>query len=242
MEEETKQRVFNQVMELWILPEIERRRNEKILENNFILRGAQIIFSHYRSFPKIRLNHQVKAIVKGKANRDIEKGEIVYEKDIQDIEDIQLTEQDPNYSHITLLLFKSKWFVSFDFRYNKKRVKERLEASKEFLESAREDLEKNRLRPFFESSFACAELLTEALLIQFFKQDLLKGHEKRLDSIKAWTELGNVKEEFSDKLSKLWWLRDSARYMSSMDFKKENPKEYLDTLDEMYDFVEKSIA
>ena len=242
MENEIANRVFKQVMELWVLPEIERRKKEKILGESFILTKAQILFSHDKSFPKIRLNQQVKAIAKSKANRDIKKGEIIYEKDIENIEDIKLTEQDPNYAHITLLLFKGKWFISFDFRYNKKRVKERLEASKEFLESTRENLEKNRLRPFFENSFACAELLTEALLIQFFKQSLLKGHGKRLDSIKAWAELGNVKEEFSDKLSKLWGLRDSARYMSSTEFKKENPKEYLDVLDEMYSFVEKSIS
>jgi len=242
MESEISKKVFDQVMSLWILPEIERRKKENIIKEGFMLSKAQILFSHYRSYPKIRLNQQVKAIAKGKANRDIEKGEIVYEKDIQDIENIQLTEQDPNYSHITLLLFKGKWFISFDFRYNKKRVKERLDASKEFLESARENINKNRLRPFFENSFACAELLTEALLIQLFQQELLRSHKKRFNKIKAWAELGNVKEEYSDKLKKLWDLRGSARYMSSTEFKNENPKEYLDTLDEMYNFVEKSIS
>jgi len=206
-----------------------------------ILRAAQIIFSHNYHFPKIRLNQQVKAIAKSKAKRDIEKGEIIYEKDVDNIEDIQLTDQDPNCAHITLLLFKGEWFVSFDFRYNKEMVKERLEAAKEFLESARENYEKDRLRPFYENSFACAELLTEALLIQFFKKSTLKSHEQRIEGMKGWAELGNVKEEFSDKLSKLEWLRDSARYLSSTEFKKENPKEYLDAIDDMYDFVEKSI-
>jgi uncharacterized protein (UPF0332 family) len=242
MESEIANRVFQQVMELWVLPEIEKRKKENRLESPFVLRKVQILFSHHRTFPKIRLNQQVKAIAKGKATRNIEKGEIVYEKDIENIEDIKLTEQDPNYAHITLLLFKGKWHISFDFRYNRKRVRERLDASKEFLESARENLESKRLRPFFENLFACAELLTEALLIQFLKQSSLKGHKKRFDNIKAWAELGNVKKEFPDKLEKLWKLRDSARYMSSTEFKKENPQEYLGIVDEMYDFVKKSIS
>ena len=75
MENEIANRVFKQVMELWVLPEIERRRKEKILGESFILTKAQILFSHDKSFPKIRLNQQVKAIAKSKANRDIKKGE-----------------------------------------------------------------------------------------------------------------------------------------------------------------------
>jgi len=242
MDKEIGERVFQQVMELWILPEIEKRKREKRIEDNFILRQAQIIYSHDRAFPKVRLNQEVKAIAKGKINRNVEAGETIYERDIEDIEDVRLTNQDPNCAHITLVLLKGKWYVSFDFRYNRGRVKERLEAGKEFLESSRDNLEKNRLRPFFENSFACAELLTEALLIQVFNQSTLKNHEQRIEGIKAWAELGNVKEDFSDKLRKLEWLRNSARYLSTTEFKQENPKEYLDSLDEMYDFVEKSIS
>ena len=123
MDDEIKIRVFKQVMELWVLPEIERRKKEKRLEEPFVLRTAQILFSHDKGTQKIRLNQEVKAVAKSKAKRDIKKGEIVYEKDIDNIEDIQLTEQDPNCAHITLVLFKGKWFVSFDFRYNKKQFR-----------------------------------------------------------------------------------------------------------------------
>ncbi len=242
MESEITNKVFQQVMELWVLPEIERRKKKKIIKDDFDLTRAQILFSHDKPFPKIRLNQQVKTIVKGKATRDIKKGEIVYEKNLDNIEDIKLTEQDPNYAHITLFLFKGKWFISFDFRYNQKRAKEYLDASKEFLESARDNLKENRLRPFFEDSFACIELLTLALLIQFRKQSTLKNHDQRLEGLKSWAELGNVKEEFSEKLSKLWELRNSARYLSNTEFKKENPREYLEVIEEMYNFVEKSIS
>ena len=242
MESEIGNRIFQQVMELWVLPEIEKRKSLKKISPNFNLRSIQIIFSHDKPINEIRLNEEVKAIMKIRANRDIEKGEPIFEKDIDDIEDVTLTNQDSNCAHITLLLFKAKWHISFDFRYNKDEAKKHLEAAKEFLDSVKDDYKNNRLRPFFESSFDCAELLTKALLMQFFKISILNNHDNRLNRIKEWAELGNVKEDFSNKIHKLKRVRYSARYLYTDEFKQENPKEYLDYLEEMYDFVKKSIS
>lgn len=240
MDGEIKNRVLQQVRDLWVLPEIEKRKKKGDIGDNFVLNKAQIVFSHDWDFPKIRLNEEVKAIVKSKVNRDVKAGETIYERDIDNIEDIQLTDQDPNCAHITLLLFKGNWNVSFDFRYNKDNAKEHLEAAKEFLDSVKDDFKNNRLRPLFEGSFACAELLTMALSMRFSKISTLGNHDARLDGIKKWAELGNVKNDFSKKLHKLSKLRYSARYLHTEEYKKENPKEYLDVLDEMYDFVDKS--
>src|SRR3989344_6661483 len=190
--EDIPQKVFSQVMELWILPEIDRRKKVNGLSPNFILTKAQVIFSQDRNTPCVRLNDKVRAIAKAKINRQILKGELLYEHDIDEIENIELTNKDSNAGHITLLLFKNRWIISFDARYNKKRVKERLESAKEFYKSSKNNLENKRLRPFFENSFACAELLTEALLIQFFNKDFFKSHQSRFDKIKEWAELGNV--------------------------------------------------
>ncbi len=235
-------KLFSQVMELWILPEIEKRKETNRLSSDFRLTRAQVIFSKDRNISKVRLNNQVKAIVKAKVNREVKKGEEIHEFDINEIKNIELTNKDPNVGHVTLLLFRNKWFISFDFRYNKKRVKDRLEAAKEFYDSSKENLENKRLRPFFENSFACAELLTEALLIQFFNKDTLKGHESRLNMITNWAKLENIDQKFSDSLHLLWKLRSSARYMSSTEFRYENPDDYLTSLKELYDFVEKSIS
>lgn len=229
-------------MGLWVLPEIEKRRKYNTIVGDFLIRRIQIVFSHDRPFPKIRLNEEIKATARAKVNRDVKAGEALYEHDVDNVDDIRLTEEDPNCGHITLLIFKEKWYVSFDFRYNRKRVKDRLNAAKEFLESTRSNFAAVRFRPFFEDSFACAELLTEALLIQFSRPDTLRSHERRLETLQKWAELGNVKIEYSTLLKNLWSLRGSARYMSSTLFKKEKPKEYLDMLEEMYLFVESSIS
>lgn len=243
MNEEIGKKVFQQVMDIWINPEIERRKKLGKIDNSFILFKAQIVFSLDNGKNYVRLNNEVKAIAKCKVNKNKNKGEMVYEKDVDNIEKIELTDTDINCAHITLLLFKNNWIISFDSRYNKERAKEHIEASKEFYESAVDNLNKNRLRPFFEDAFACAELSAKSILLQFPDKKILHGrnHKNRIFKFENWAKLGNVKIEFSTTLSKLDSLRDSARYLHSNDFKNENPKEIISLLKEMINFAEKSI-
>tara|TARA_Y100000310_G_C20699915_1_gene828764 strand:- start:6854 stop:7588 length:735 start_codon:yes stop_codon:yes gene_type:complete len=241
MNRDITQKIFQQVIDLWIKPEIEKRKTLNRLPKNFKLKSAQIVFSLDRNWNEVRLNDEIKAIAKCKINCSKKKGESIYEKDIDWIESISLTDKDPNCAHITLFLFKNNWVVSFDFRYNKKRIKEHIEASKEFFESAKDNLTKKRLRPFFENSFASAELSAKAVLLQLPDKNVIYGkdHYSRIQKYKNWADLGNVKVEYSEVLEKLNRLRDSARYLSSIEFKKEKPKEIVKELDGMIKFAEK---
>jgi HEPN domain-containing protein len=241
-DKETKQRIFQQVMDIWVNPEVERRIKEGIIKKGIPITKMQIIFS-LDDGNKIRLNEEVKSIITGKTTRDIKKGEIVYETDINQIENIQLTEEDGNCGHITLLLFKDNWIIRFDAIYNKEVIKKHIEASKEFYESAKENLEKNRLRPFYENSFAVAELSAKGILLTLPDKKILEGknHRDRLEKFKNWAELGNVKTEFNTILSKLNSLRSSARYLSSDNYQNEDPQEILKVIEEMIKFAEENI-
>ena len=242
MDNEMKQKVFQQVMDIWINPEIEKRRKEGTIKYETPITKMQIVFS-LNNGNKIRLNDEVKAIITGKATRGIQKGEAIYERDLSEIENIQLTDEDTNCGHITLLFFKNNWIIGFDARYNKDIIKEHISASEEFYESAKESLEKNRLRPFYENAFAVAELSAKGILLTLPDKEILEGkiHKDRIDKFRNWAELGNVKMEFNTTLSKLNSLRSSARYLSSEDYKKENPEKILLVIKEMIDFVEDSI-
>lgn len=243
MDQEFKQRLFKQINDFWIVPEIEKRKKLNRLPANFKLKSVQVIFSLDRGWNKVRLNEEVKAIAKSKINRPITRDEAVYENDIANIENIELTDDDKNCAHITLLLFKNNWIVSFDFKYNKNRVKEHIEASKEFYESAKNNLEQNRLRPFFECAFASAELSAKAILLTLPDKNILygKNHENRIKQFKNWAELGNAPKEHSNALIKLSSLRSSARYLCSTEYLKENPHDILKTLNKMIEFAQKSI-
>jgi len=242
IDEEAKQKTFQQAMDIWINPEIERRKLFNKMPNDFKLEKAQIIFSLEGN--EVRLNKEVKAIVHAKINREIKEiGEKLYEQDIDDIEKIELTDEDSNCAHITLLLFKNNWIIGFDARYNKDIIKEHIKASKEFFESAKDNLSKNRLRSFFEDAFASAELSATSVLLMLPDKKILTGriHKDRRNKFKNWAELGNVEIEFSNTLSKLSNLRDSARYLHSEEFKNEDPNKIILTLKEMIDFAEYSI-
>jgi len=243
MDKEIKEKVFQQMMDLWINPEIGRRKSFGKIDDTFVLSKAQIVFSLDNGINYVRLNDEVKAIAKCKINKPKNKGEIVYDKDVDIIEKIELTNEDSNCAHLTLLLFKNDWIISFDFRYNKKRIQEHIEASKEFYESAIENLDKNRLRPFFENAFASAELSAKSVLLSLPDKKILEGknHKDRIEKFDNWAKLGNVKIEFSTTLSNLKNLRDSARYLSSDKFKEEDPNKIKTILKEMIDFAEKSI-
>lgn len=243
MDEEFNQRVFQQINDFWIVPEIEKRKKLNRLPKDFRLRAVQIIFSLDRGWNRVRLNEEVKTIIKIKINGPIKKGEAVYENNIDNIEKIELTDDDKNCAHITLLLFKNNWMMSFDFRYNKNIVKEHIKASKEFYESAMDNVNKKRLRSFFECAFASAELSAKAILLILPDKNIIYGkdHEVRIKRFKNWTELGNAPEEYSKALIRLNLLRPSARYLCSTEYLKENSNDLLKTLKGMIDFAQKSI-
>lgn len=235
MDNKIAKRIFQQVMDLWIEPEIKKRKSLKRLPKNFNLKAAQIIFSLDRGWNKVRLNSKVKAEGHMKLNTSKDKGDPIYEAEIENIQSIKLTDKDPNCAHVTLLLIKNKWIISFDFRYNKKRVREHIKAAEEFFDSAKDNLAKKRLRPFFENSFACAELLAKSILLQLPDKEMLygKNHNTKIKKFKNWANLGNVKKEHSHVLERLKGLRSSARYLYSTEFKKEDSNQIINTLEEM---------
>jgi len=66
MDNEIAQRIFQQVMDLWITPEIEKRKLNKKISSEFKLKSAQIVFSSERALIKTRLNDEIKAIAKSR--------------------------------------------------------------------------------------------------------------------------------------------------------------------------------
>jgi hypothetical protein len=117
----------------------------------------------------IRLNDEVKAeaIVRLKPGIQKQYGEPVYESELQDkILKIKLTDKDdPNTAHVTLLLFKDKWIIHFDFRYNKAEAKKRYDAAREFYEVAKMSYHNRYWRPFVDNLFSSAELFVTSQLL-----------------------------------------------------------------------------
>jgi hypothetical protein len=140
LDKEGQQRSFDQFMQLFVLPEIERRKKDGNLPEGFILQSAQVIFSGDGTKPVVRLNTEAKIEAKVKLKDDIKKnkGEVVSWNDIEDIQMIRLPDdEEGKYAHFSMVRVGGNWIFTFDFRYNKELARTCFKTAKQFAENLR---------------------------------------------------------------------------------------------------------
>lgn len=86
-------RLLQQAFDIWINPELARRRAEGTLADDFVLDAAQIIMN-LGSGPIVRLNREIKGVLKGFAAGPIAEGASVTRDDLRGIASIELTAAD----------------------------------------------------------------------------------------------------------------------------------------------------
>lgn len=229
-------RVFDQVMNIWVIPEINRLRQSGEISESFKIRRVQIIFNLDEPFV-IKFNESVKIIAEVKAKRNIVKGEEIKVSDIEKVDKF-IVDCPPNSSHITLFRFIDRWIIIFDAIYNKKKIREILKTSKDFYESAKNDLKERRLVPFYENCWNSAELAAVCHSLSIGRKN--KSHGENVKNFIKWSELGNVKGEHAKALSKLKDLR-KLKYISAADFESENPHKFLEIVSEMINESERLV-
>jgi uncharacterized protein (UPF0332 family) len=129
---------------------------------------------------------------------------------------VKLTdEDDPDCAHATLLKIGDKWFIAFDFRYNKALAKRHSDAAREFYRVAEFAKENGYWSPFIDSLFSASELAAKAILLSEPSPKLRKKgtHKVIHRKFNIHAKLGNVKPEHSKAFNKLWSLRSKARYL-----------------------------
>jgi uncharacterized protein (UPF0332 family) len=169
--------------------------------------------------PQVRLNDEVTAVftatLPGATPDSI--GQTVPLSSLEDITGVQLSADDENAAHITLLIHRGKWFISFDLRYNRGRILEYLATVDEFLATARDAVQNERFRPFVDNLLGAVEHLARALLLVHPDEDLLKrdsSHNFVQTRFNQQSHFGNVDPRYSSLLNRLWDLRKPARYMT----------------------------
>jgi len=168
----------------------------------------------------MRLNDEVQAVmwvsVHDKAKAEMVPGKPLYWDQIENIADIQLTNQDPNAGHVTLVgAPDGRWLVVFDFRYNAERVREVVAAAEEFLETAAFAAKEAYSRAFAENLFAAAELTARARLLLMPEPEMLtaKSHRFIAQKINMHARFGNVDRSFVKMHNELGASRGDARYV-----------------------------
>jgi len=213
------QRAFDQTMDLWILPEIERRQSAGKIGKPYKLHAAQIIFYADARPREIRLNEEVKALAKVKVKedfaRDRQEGETIFEHEIEHYESIRLPEtEDPNCGHLTLIQAKGSWYLFLDCVYNKRRSEELLQAAKEFLAVAENALSTGSFRALADNLFSAAELAATVILITSPRpgDDLSMSHKQIHSRFNLAAKLENVNTSHRETFNSLANLRIRARF------------------------------
>lgn len=238
LDNEIATRVMQQAFDLWINPEIERRRAAGRLPEDFALYAAQVVMDLDSELPQVRLNGEVKAVMSAPASRPVELGEELSPAEFGPIESIELTDADPNAAHLTMICHHGVWALVFDFRYNAARVTQVLRVAREFLDTAGFALEKGYLRAFVDNVFSAVELLAKGRLLLLPDRSILQGKRHSLVQGRYnWFggKLGNVDPRYVRLLNQLERLRTPARYPpSTFALTAETGKELLAVAEHMF--------
>jgi len=206
--------LWEQAWANWVSPEIEARREMGRLPAGFELRAAQIIFSPDAEAPAVRLNEEVVAVARVKIEGPIEKGQAIFENQIQDIESVDLTDSDSDSGHFTLLRVQDHWHIAFDFRRYATHVAQMVKLAGQFLDTATQALASDSVPAFVDNLFSAVELLAKAQLVLNGGHDPGSRKHSAIHSyFNMWGKLGNTRTEYVRLLNDLAKMRPKARYM-----------------------------
>jgi hypothetical protein len=244
MDAEGTQVFLKQIDKLWLRPAIEARQRSGELPDDFAPCRVQIIFHNGRP-AEVRLDTEVRMRVSASITRPHAVGDQVSLDDLDALHSIELTDLDPNAGHITIVLYRDRWYLAFDFRYHATSSREHLAAARDFLETAADALEKGRLRVMIEDLYAATELMAKAELMPHDQtiatgrdeavQLLPNQHSHRRDRYTHWAELGNTERQHAELLIHLTRLRRQARYLEDGTLPTpRKAREMLGTAQKMY--------
>jgi hypothetical protein len=144
---------------LWferVLPELARRGikapPEECVERVQVVHGIDGTVT-------VRLNEETKiAMLFRYEGPPIDRADFVYAPErVGSVQAVELTDDDPVAAHEVAIRGATGWWVSFDFRYYRKKIAECVRTAIEFAYAARASLEANCLHAFAENLFVAAE-------------------------------------------------------------------------------------
>jgi hypothetical protein len=165
-----------------------------------------------------------------KIKRAVNKGETVYDKDIENIKKLYLTDEEKDFGHITIVLFKGHWVIGFSFIYDVTKSKELLEIGQAYLKTPENDYHTQNFRPMVESLSVAAENLAKARIYLLPDESIRKAKKHGLvwSKVNLYSKTSNIiTTNFKDTFNKLQTIRDNARYNPAFTFNPKDAKKML---------------
>jgi len=200
--------------ELWVAPDIERRRQSGQLPPDFVLKAFQVVLpgGPDGQDPVVRLNQETRIVARIRSKGPVKAGDRV-QITAEDLDDpdtqILLPPDEPNAAHFSALRFGSTWVYAFDFEYDRQRKAQSvqlLEAAKEFLDAARLAASQGFYRAAVDNMFSAAELSAKAQLV-------LEVAIRRPKTKHKWIRTHYASPVHRGLLTNLDKLRPTARYL-----------------------------
>jgi uncharacterized protein (UPF0332 family) len=236
-------KIFEQVMELWILPEVDRRQASGKLEKPIALRKAQVVFHADGRDREVRINDEARIVVtiRTARPRTINAGDELYDEDIAAIETETMSlpeEDDPNAGHISLLNFRGAWHIAGDFRFNRSLVERHLAVATEFLESARYALKEQKIHVFTDNLFSAAELGAKAYLLGLMQVSTKTNHSAIHARFNRQAPSGGINEESRSAFNRLARARSAFRYLEGeANYNSDELASWIPAVEELLDLV-----
>ncbi len=203
------QAVFDQIVSLWVLPELRRRGLPA--ERAEIHRA--VVVMDPRAGLRVLLNDEASVIVEVGFTRPVRAGEVVTESDIGEVRRIRPDLMTEDAAWALIVRVGISLYAAFDFRRYRGTAKRLLALAREYLETAHAAQSRELVGPTIENAYAAAELAVKAqMLLYRAPERLVTGHKGRRDWIAQWAALGNAPSEHGSTLGQLGRLRPPARY------------------------------
>jgi uncharacterized protein (UPF0332 family)/ASC-1-like (ASCH) protein len=234
-------RLYEQIINNWIVPEIKGRKKRSEIKTDFKLRAAQVIFS-IKGPISIRLNDEVRALLEMKPTKVMKKDDKVLEKDIEQAKALYLLDEEKEFGHITMVKIGREWLIGFSFDYDLSSARGIYSIALEFFMSASQDLQQKRYRPFIEAAFIAAENLGKAKIILSLPDGEIRGAKKHgtvAGKINIHARANKlIKSEFAVVFNKLQKMRDKARYDNAFEISEKEANEIFGEIN----YLEKEIG
>lgn len=217
---EFSNRAIQNIMDIFITPEVRRRQDTGQLPIPVKLIFAQVILFPDERQPLIRINEEVRAKAKIKFKSGVSKkpGDAIYENEIDEIEYVELApSDDPNCGHIFLYFYGTTTFMSFDSRRNRALARNHIQRAEDYLMNASHAWKASNLAPCIDSLFNAAELAVKAMLLVMYDYPpslrAKSSHHAIHIRFNRFADMGNVIPKYKNVYNKLGDLRNAARYL-----------------------------
>ena len=206
------QNAINNLFNLYFSPELERRVARGEIAIGFQIQIAQVVLNP-KYPPIVRFNDEVRLEALIQAPRDLAKGDPVFLHEFGLVQSVELTREEMDCGHATIIVTPLGTQLFFNFRYGRDRAAQFTDAAEEFLETAADAIGKGRIKAALENLHTSAENVALAHLVVNSRPEAHGGTHKAIRSgINLWARTRNINPEFVALYNWITRHREKVRY------------------------------